>query len=49
VDGSGQPASAATLASLGITDAERAEILQLYAVGQTLWRVELTHFTDWDT
>jgi hypothetical protein len=48
VDGSGQPASAATLAGLGITDPERQQLAATYAPGQTLWRGALTHFTDWD-
>jgi hypothetical protein len=48
VDGSGQPADAATLTSMGITDAERQEILQLYNVGQVVWRVQLNHFTNFD-
>jgi hypothetical protein len=48
VDGSGNPASAATLSSLGITDAERQELARLYSVGQTLWRMPIKHFTDWD-
>src|SRR3954454_15356646 len=33
---------------LGITDAERARLAQLYDAGQELWRVEITHFTPWD-
>ncbi len=48
VDGSGQPASAATLAGLGITDAERQQIAALYTAGQSLWRVPVTHFTPYD-
>jgi RHS repeat-associated protein len=47
VDGSGQVASASALASLGITDAERAQLAQLYAVNQSLWRVSLPHFSGW--
>ncbi|WP_434113447.1 PKD domain-containing protein [Methylocaldum sp. GT1TLB] len=39
---------AATLAALGITDAERARLAQLYPVGKSLWRVAVTHFTPWD-
>ena len=48
VDGSGAAADAATLAALGITDAERTELASLYTVGQSLWRVEVDHFTTWD-
>lgn len=48
VDGSGAPASGATLAQLGVTDAERAQLAALYTAGQTLWRVPVTHFTPWD-
>ncbi len=48
VDGSGQPASAAALAALGVTDGERQELAALYAVGQSLWRVPLTHFSLFD-
>ena len=33
---------------LGMTDAERARLAQLYQPGQELWRVEITHFTPWD-
>ncbi|MDA8178745.1 MAG: PASTA domain-containing protein [Deltaproteobacteria bacterium] len=48
VDGNGTPDNAATLASLGITDAERAQIAALYVPGTSLWRVQVTHFTPWD-
>jgi|GEM_PF-957188 len=48
VQGSGQPASDADYAALGITVAERQQMATLYAVGQTLWRVPLTQFTDPD-
>jgi RHS repeat-associated protein len=47
VDGSGQPASASALAALGIVDAERTELAQLYQPGQSLWRVSLPHFSGW--
>ncbi|HEX6025802.1 MAG TPA: RHS repeat-associated core domain-containing protein [Solirubrobacter sp.] len=33
---------------LNITDAERQRLAALYAPGQELWRVEITHFTPWD-
>ncbi len=32
----------------GITDLERQRLATLYAAGQTLWRVPVTHFTPWD-
>jgi RHS repeat-associated protein len=49
VDGTGQAANAATLAALGITDPERAQLASLYAVGVSLWRVPITHFSGWDS
>jgi hypothetical protein len=50
IDGSGNPASPAALAALGITDAERTQLAQTYQVGQTMWRVQIPHFTEpWDT
>lgn len=48
VDGSGNPASDATLSTLGITPAELQQLARLYPVGQKLWRMPLDHFTDWD-
>ncbi len=48
VDGSGVPADVAALAALGITDAERAQLVQLYQPGKSLWRAPITHFTPWD-
>jgi len=48
VDGSGQPADAATLAALGFTDAERVEVASLYAVGAELWRTPIPHLTPYD-
>lgn len=38
----------ATLAALGITDAERVRLAGLYSAGQSLWRVPITHFSSWD-
>jgi RHS repeat-associated protein len=48
VDGSGNPADAQALAALGVTDAERTQIILQYQVGNTLWRVPTPHFTPWD-
>lgn len=36
------------LAALGIDATERTALATLYAPGQTLWRVRVTHFTPWD-
>lgn len=49
VDGTGAPASAASLAALGIIDAERRQIASLYTVNQSLWRVALPHLSVWDS
>ncbi len=48
VDGSGTPASAQALASLGVTDAELQQLAAMYQPGQSLWRVPITHFSFWD-
>jgi len=45
VEGNGQAASASTLAELGITEAERQQLASHYAVGKSLWRAPITHFT----
>jgi len=42
------PASAQELADLGVTEAERARLAELYTVGQRLWRSPIPHFTPWD-
>jgi RHS repeat-associated protein len=34
--------------ALGMTAAERGELARLYQAGQTLWRVEIPHFSPWD-
>ncbi|MBP8297822.1 MAG: hypothetical protein KAX84_17045, partial [Burkholderiales bacterium] len=47
-DGDGQADGAAVLTALGVTDAERQQLATLYAVGQTLWRMQTTHFSTWD-
>lgn len=49
VDGTGVPASATSLASLGVIDAELRQIASLYAVDQSLWRVALPHLSVWDS
>ncbi|MBI2864000.1 MAG: hypothetical protein HYX94_05510 [Chloroflexi bacterium] len=48
VDGSGTAAISATLAALGITDAERQRLAALYGPGQSLWRWAVRHFSAWD-
>ncbi len=40
--------SAEELAALGIDDAERVRLAELYEPGQSLWRVPIPHFTPWD-
>jgi RHS repeat-associated protein len=47
-DGDGNAESAAALAALGITDAERQQLAVLYQPNQSLWRVGLSHFSTWD-
>jgi RHS repeat-associated protein len=48
VDGSGTAGTSAAYAGLGITDAERTQLANLYADGTSLWRVPITHFSSWD-
>lgn len=48
VTGSGTPSSASALGALGITEAERAALAELYPVGASLWRSPVQHFTPWD-
>ncbi|MCA1805466.1 MAG: hypothetical protein LC646_09065 [Xanthomonadaceae bacterium] len=48
VEGNGNTADAAVLATLGITDEERRELATLYSEGKSLWRVPIQHFTPWD-
>ncbi|RLB60982.1 MAG: hypothetical protein DRH08_14550, partial [Deltaproteobacteria bacterium] len=48
VDGEGNIASASDLAYWGITDAERGKLAEIYAVGKTLWRIPLEHFSTVD-
>jgi RHS repeat-associated protein len=47
-DGDDLADDATKLATLGITAEEQARLAQLYTIGQTLWRVPITHFTPWD-
>ncbi len=48
IDGDGTANDATSLAALGINDAERGKLANLYAVGQSLWRVTLPHLSTWD-
>jgi len=48
IDGSGNAANAAALATLGVTPEEQTKLATLYSVGATLWRVKIDHFTPWD-
>lgn len=44
VDGSGSPADETALRSLGITEAERRQLAELYEAGTVLWRTQLPGF-----
>jgi RHS repeat-associated protein len=48
IDGSGTANTAEELAALGIDDAERQRLAEIYDPGTALWRVEVDHFTPWD-
>lgn len=48
VDGSGQPANAQALTTMGISQAELQQLASLYQPGQSLWRVPVTHFSGYD-
>ncbi|MBI5450791.1 MAG: hypothetical protein HY940_05485 [Gammaproteobacteria bacterium] len=48
LDGSGIAADSGALAAFGISDDERIQLMTLYPVGQTLWRVSIRHFSSWD-
>ncbi|HET9531618.1 MAG TPA: RHS repeat-associated core domain-containing protein [Blastocatellia bacterium] len=46
--GNNVPASDAEYNALGINAAERQQLAALYNIGQTLWRVPISHFSPWD-
>jgi hypothetical protein len=48
LDGKGQAADAKALADLGVNEAERKQLADLYKPGQELWRVPIPHFSSWD-
>ena len=45
---SANPVGRLVLYLCGYRDAERQQLASLYAVGATLWRVPITHFSTWD-
>jgi hypothetical protein len=45
--GAGNPDDPSRLQEINITDEERMQLAKLYAIGTTLWRTPLTHFTPW--
>ncbi len=47
-DGDGLSDDAIALEQLGVTEAERQRLAELYDVGQSLWRVPVSHFTTYD-
>lgn len=49
IDDSGTPAGSEALEVLGITDAEREQMANLYEPGDSLWRVPIAHFSAWDS
>lgn len=44
IDGDGQAESLAQYAAYGVDSTERAELTQVFAPGDSLWRVRLSHF-----
>ncbi|HEY0068432.1 MAG TPA: hypothetical protein VGE04_00535, partial [Chloroflexia bacterium] len=48
LDGRKKTSSLADLRVLGITDAELTSLARLYAPGDTLWRIPVSHFSAWD-
>ena len=48
LDGAGNPATAAALSALQLSDEERAQLALLYAPGQSLWRTPVDHFSTAD-
>jgi RHS repeat-associated protein len=49
ITGDGVAEDSTALAGLGIDNAERDRLATLYSSGKSLWRVEVTHFTTWDS
>ncbi len=46
--GDGQAEDPGQLGALGFTDAERAQLAELYSPGEQLWRMPLRGFSPWD-
>lgn len=49
LDGSGNAATDAEYAALGVNLAERQRLATIYPVNQILWRVPVIHFSPWDS
>lgn len=49
IAGNGTPASEAELAALGVDTPERQQLAASFSVGQSLWRVPVSHFSPWDS
>jgi RHS repeat-associated protein len=47
-DADGIAEGPATFSALGVSEAERAALAQLYEPGASLWRVPIDHFSTWD-
>jgi RHS repeat-associated protein len=48
LNGDGASDDPASLAALGVTDAERQQLAALYLPDQSLWRIPVNHFTPYD-
>lgn len=48
LSGNGEADSVEELLAAGITEDERRRLAGMYSEGQSLWRVEVEHFTPWD-
>lgn len=48
IDGDGLANLPSELAEIGIDEAERRRLANIYQAGTSLWRVEIDHFTPWD-
>ena len=48
VDGDGRADTGSALADLGVTGDELSELGARYAVGQSLWRTHVSHFSTWN-
>jgi hypothetical protein len=47
-NGDGVADTDTTLVALGITTTERQKLATIYAAGQSLWRIPVPHFSNWD-